>query len=386
MIHIAGTNGKTSTARMAAALIGAHGLTPGLFTSPHLDAVEQRFEVGGFPMTPAEFAEAMGELAPIVDLYEERTGDPVTYFELTTALALAWFAERTVDVGVVEVGLGGRLDATNVVDAEVAVVTSIGLDHTEYLGDTIPQIAVEKLAILKKGAVLVTGDLDPAATAVAGERVAEQQARWFRHGTDFAVAEVARQAGGWVFDVEGVYRRYSELGLRLHGRHQVANFATAVAAAEALFGRGLDEAAVRESAATVTSPGRMEVAGDDPLVLVDGAHNPSGIAALAAALREEYPAIRWTLVFGAMGDKDVPGMVDGLDGLVGSVFTAAARTPRAMPADEVATVVGQRLGIGVEPHASVAAALGAALADGGPVLVTGSIYVVGEARRALGLS
>ena len=386
MVHVAGTNGKTSTGRMVSALIRAHGLTPGLFTSPHLDAVEERFEVGGFPMTPAEFAETMTEMAPIVYLYEERSGDPITYFELTTALAFAWFAERAVDVGVIEVGLGGRLDATNVVDAEVVVVTSIGLDHTEYLGDTISLIAAEKLAILAKGAVLVTGDLDAEALAVAEGRVAEQEGRWFRHGTDFFADEATPAPGGWVFDVEGVHRRYTELGLRLHGRHQVTNFATAVAAVEALFGRALDEAAVRETAATVTSPGRMEIAGESPLVLLDGAHNPPGIEALAVALRQEYPSVRWNLVFGAMKDKDVPGMLDRLGGLVGEAFTAAAVTPRALPADEAARLVEQRLGIGAHPHPSVAAAVGAALAAGEPVLIAGSIYVVGEARRALGLA
>jgi dihydrofolate synthase/folylpolyglutamate synthase len=386
IIHVAGTNGKTSTARMAAMLVGAHGLDAGLFTSPHLDTVEQRYQLNGFPMTPAEFAAAMAEIAPIVDLLEERTGDGITYFELTAALAFAWFAERTVDVGVVETGLGGRLDATNAATSAVAVVTNIGLEHTQYLGTTIPEIAAEKLAILDDGAVLVTGDLVPEALVVAEARVREQGARWLRLGEEFVVDEPHRVADLWAFDIEGGYATYHGLELRLHGRHQVTNFATAVASVEALFDRQLDEAAVREAAAAATSPGRMEVLARDPLILTDGAHNPDGMAALAAGLREEFPGLRWTAVFGAMADKDVAGMMRHLDGLVAEVHAAAAATPRALPPESVAEAVHTQLSVPATAHPSVAAAVAAAMAAGGPVLITGSIYVVGEARHALGVA
>lgn len=386
IVHIAGSNGKTSTSRMIMTLIGAHGLAAGLFTSPHLDAVEHRYHLNGFPMTPAEFAAAVSEIAPIVDLYEERTGDLVTYFELTAALAFAWFADRAIDVGVVETGLGGRLDATNAATSAVAVVTTIGLEHTEYLGDTIPQIAGEKLAILDEGAVLVTGDLEPGALEVAEARVREQDARWLRLGEEFRIVDPRRVDGGWAFDLEGAFGAYEDLRLGLRGRHQVTNFATAVAAAEGLFDRSLDEAGVREAAATVTSPGRMEVVEDDPMILTDGAHNPQGMQALAAALREEFPETRWVAVLGAMADKDIPEMLGHLAGLVQEVHAAAADSPRALDADGMAGLVREHLDVDSTAHPSVAAAVAAAMATGDPILITGSIYVVAEARKALGVA
>jgi len=385
VIHIAGSNGKTTTSRLAASLLSAHGLTAGLFTSPHLQAVEERFTTAGEVMRPDELAAALDELRPFVEFFEERTGDGVTYFELTAALAFSWFAERAVDAAVVEVGLGGRLDATNVVDAEVAVITSISLEHTEYLGSTLAAIAAEKAAILGPGRVLVTGQLPAEALEVAGARAAATGSTWLRSGVDFSVARAASAVGGWLVDLEGVYRAYPDLPLHLHGRHQVANLAVAVAAVEALFGRALDPAAVAEAAGRTRSPGRMEVVSREPLVLLDGAHNPEGTAALAAALAEEFPTTRWTVVFGAMADKDVPAMLRLLAPTAGSLHAArAADSTRARPADEVAALAAEILGIPAVAHGSVAEAVAAALEEGGPVLVTGSLYVVGEARTALG--
>jgi dihydrofolate synthase/folylpolyglutamate synthase len=386
IVHVAGTNGKTSTSRMIMSLIGAHGLAAGLFISPHLDAVEHRYHLNGFPMTPAEFAVAVGEIAPIVDLYEERTGDLITYFELTAALAFAWFAERAADVGVVETGLGGRLDATNAATSAVAVVTTIGLEHTQYLGETIPQIAAEKLAILDEGAVLVTGDLVHEALEVAEARARHQGARWLRLEEEYRVLDLRRADDWWYFDLEGAFATYEGVSLRLRGRHQVNNFATAVAAVEGLFDRGLDEAGVREAAATATSPGRMEIVSQDPLILTDGAHNSDGMAALAAALREEFPATRWTAVLGVMSDKDVAAMLGHLGDAIGEAHTAAADSPRARGAEEMADLIRRHLDVPATPHPSVAAAVAAAMATGDPVLITGSIYVVAEARRALGVA
>jgi dihydrofolate synthase/folylpolyglutamate synthase len=384
-IHVAGSNGKTTTSRLAASLLSAHGLTAGLFTSPHLQAVEERFAVAGEVMRPEELAASLAELRPLVELFEERTGDGVTYFELTAALAFSWFAERAVDAAVVEVGLGGRLDATNVVDAEVAVITSISLEHTEYLGNTLRAVATEKAAILGPGRVLVTGQLPAEALEVAGARAATTGSTWLRSGVDFSVTRATPAAGGWLVDLEGVYRAYPNVRLRLHGRHQVANLAVAVAAVEALFGRALDPSAVAEAALRTRSPGRMEVVGHEPQLMLDGAHNPEGTAALAAALAEEFPTTRWTLVFGAMADKDVPAMLRLLAPMVGSVHSArAADSPRARPAAEVAVQAAEVMGVPATHHESVAAAVAAALDEGKPVLVTGSLYVVGEARTALG--
>jgi dihydrofolate synthase/folylpolyglutamate synthase len=385
IIHVAGTNGKTSTARMAARLLSSHGLTPGTFTSPHLQEIEERFEHGLIRMSPDQLVAAMAELAPIVDLAEERLGEGITYFEITAALAFSWFAERAVDAAVVETGLGGRLDATNAAESDVAVVTTIGLEHTAWLGDTIEAIAGEKLAILDPGAVLVTGDLPEEAIAVAERVAAERGSSWFRHGIDFEPAEVDRLDGAWLFDLRTPYGVYSELEMRLHGRHQVDNFAVAVAAVEALFGRALDEAGVREAAATVVTPGRMEMLRDDPPLMLDGAHNRPAMEALTEALRSEYPRVRWQVVLGVMVDKDLDGMLDVLADRVAGVHTAAAASGRARDAADVAARVTDRMDVPAHAHDSVAAALGAAMAGGDPVLVTGSLYVVGEARNALGL-
>lgn len=384
-IHVAGSNGKTTTARLAAGLLDAHGLTSGLFTSPHLQAVEERFAVGGEPMAPAELAAALTELRPFVDLFEEQSGDGITYFELTAALAFAWFAERAVEAAVVEVGLGGRLDATNVLAAEVAVITSISLEHTDFLGSTLAAVAGEKAAILGSGRALVTGDLPPEALAVAGERAAATGSAWLSRGRDFGVEAATPAVGGWLVDLEGVYRDYPGLILPLHGRHQAGNLAVAVAAVEALLGRALDPTAVAEAAARAHSPGRMEVVGRDPLVMLDGAHNPEGTGALAAALAEEFPTTRWTVVLGAMSDKNLSAMLELLKPAVSSLHACRATdSPRARPPEEVAALAGEILGVPARAHDSVPEAVTAALEAGGPVLVTGSLYVVGEARTALG--
>jgi dihydrofolate synthase/folylpolyglutamate synthase len=386
VIHLAGTNGKTSTARMTAAILRAHGLTPGLFTSPHLQRIEERYEISGEIMTPDEFTQAVADLKPFVDLFEERSGDPVTYFEITTALAYAWFAERTVDVAVVETGLGGRLDATNVVDAEVAVLTSVGIEHTQYLGDTIEAIAGEKLAILGDGKTLVTGLIPEEAEPIAARRAEETGSRWLRVGTDVRATEVFQAFGGWVVDVAGAEADYDEVNLGVHGRHQVDNLLTAVAAVEGLFGRPLDLAAVREAAATIKLPGRMEIVVHEPPLMLDGAHNPDSTRALGAALAREFPTTKWEVVIGVMRDKDVAGVLAGLQGRVLRVRAAAAHdSQRALEPERLATLAGDVLGVPATAHPSVSEALGVARSGGDPVLVTGSLYVVGEARDALDL-
>jgi dihydrofolate synthase/folylpolyglutamate synthase len=382
-IHVAGSNGKTTTARLAAGVLAA----PGLFTSPHLQAVEERFEVAGEVMGRDELGEALEDVLPFAELYEARHGDGITYFELTAALAFSWFASRAVDAAVVEVGLGGRLDATNVLEAAVAVITSISLEHTEYLGHTEAAIAGEKAAILGPGRVLVTGNLRPAALEVAGARAEATGSAWLRLGIDFGIAEAQPAVGGWLVSLEGVYRPYGGLRLPLLGRHQTANLAVAVAAVEAFFGRALDPDAVVEAAAAARSPGRMEVVRRQPAVLLDGAHNPEGSAALAAALAEEFPTTRWAVVFGAMADKDVPVMLSALAPAASSFFaTRASGSERARPAGEVAALAAAAMDVPVSSHDTVGEALEAALAAGGPVLVTGSLYVVGEARELLGRS
>jgi dihydrofolate synthase/folylpolyglutamate synthase len=386
IVHVAGSNGKTSTSRMAAAICGAHGLVAGLFTSPHLQSVAERYEVGGEVMRPEEFAGMIEEIGPLVELWEQRSGDPVTYFEVTTALAFAWFAERAVDVAVVETGLGGRLDASNAADATVAVITTIGLEHTQYLGDTLGAIAGEKAAILPEGGTLVTGRLADEAAAVVARRVADQRAAWLRLGEDFRVGEAVQAVGGWLTTVEGIYDTYEDLPLHVHGRHQLDNLAVSLGAVEALLGRGLDRDAVVEATAGIVLPGRMEIARRHPVVMLDGAHNPQGVDGLASALAEEFPTTGWRLVFGVMADKDIASMVETLAPVATAVHTvAAADSERALPSAEVAAAFEGLVDGPIEAHDSVAEAVAAAIGGDDPVLVTGSLYVVGEARDALGL-
>jgi dihydrofolate synthase / folylpolyglutamate synthase len=386
IVHIAGTNGKTSTARIATMLAVAHGLTTGTFISPHLERIEERLSLNGVTATPEQFAQAVQDVAAFADLYEERSGRLLTYFELTAAMAFAWFADQAVDLAIVEVGLGGRLDATNAARASVAVVTGIGLDHTEILGDTLGRIATEKLAIVEPGSNLVCGPLLPEAMAVA-ERVArDRTAALFRYGREFTITSAARAVGGWHVEIDGLHAEYEDLYLPLHGRHQTINLAVAVAAVEALLGRALDVEAVRDGLAVVTSPGRMEPIATDPLVLLDGAHNADGFRVLAAALAEEFAHQRWVLVVGFTGPKDPGTLVAPLDGRVDHVIAAPIESPRAVDPGSVAARVSTALGVEGEAAESVEAALDRARAvagDAGSVLVTGSLYLVGAARSAL---
>lgn len=374
IIHVAGTNGKTSVTHMAAAVVGAHGLAAGRFTSPHLIEPRERFAIGSV-MSEEDFVQAVADVTAFSDLHEAGGGDGVTYFELTTLMALAWFAERAVDVAVLETGLGGRLDATNLGSAEVSVVTSIGMDHTDYLGDTIEAIAAEKLAILPEGGRLVTGPLPDRAASLASERAGEAGAVWAAYGRDFSVD------GDTEFDLSGVYATYEDLTLAAEGPHQRINFAVAVAAVELWLGRALDPDAVAEAAMTVKVPGRLESAGS---VLLDGAHNPDGTATLAEALRSTGQ--RFGLVFGVLGDRDVTAMLRSLAPFVEHLYATAADSDRAQNADAIAAAAAEVLDVPIDTHSTVASALDAAVAAGKPVLVAGSLYVVGEARAHLGLT
>jgi dihydrofolate synthase/folylpolyglutamate synthase len=386
VIHITGSNGKTSTSRMVTSLLVAHGLRVGTFISPHLEVIEERFALDGVSATPAEFANAVADLQPFVELFKERSGSNPTYFELTAALAVSYFAANAVDVAVIEVGLGGRLDATNAVDGKVAVITGISLEHTAWLGDTLEEIATEKLAIVKEGSVLVTGDLQEQIRPLASSRARQVDIPHRRYGAEYHPEFVTLAVGGWAGSISGVYETYEDLFLPLHGRYQFDNLAVAVAAVEELTGRALDPDAVREAAASVTSPGRLEVVANHPLILLDGAHNANACGLLAEALSEEFLPADWVLVIGAMGDKDLKGMMEHLHGLVGSVVATAVDYERAVPAERVAEVAAAVFDGPIETAPSVGEALEVArrlAGEEGSILVTGSLYVVGEARTVL---
>ncbi len=383
-IHVAGTNGKTTTARIAASLGCALGLPTGLYTSPHLLSVTERISVCDEPIPEAEFAEEYERLLPFLELVDGK-GERVTYFEVLTALAFLWFADRPVSLAVVEVGMGGRWDATNVVRGEVAVICEIGLDHPE-LGSTVAAVAGEKAGVVKEGSVVVCRRQRPEALAVVEARCREVGARLLLEDRDFALAGRRVAVGGQVVSVRGRHGSYDDLLLPLFGEHQARNAAAAIVALEALLDRGLGEDPVREGLAGATSPGRVEVAGRHPLVVLDGAHNPDGARALAAALRESFAWERLHLVVGVSANKDVRGVLEALAPLADRAYAAAHSSPRTAPAAAVGGVLHE-LEVPTEVFDDVASALAAArdsAGEGDLILVTGSLYTVADARRALG--
>lgn len=386
IIHVAGTNGKTSTTRLAAAILTGHGLRVGSTTSPHLQRVEERLVLDGEPAERDAFTEAVADIQPFVELYGQRSGDHPTYFELTTLLAFSYFATHAVDVAVVETGLGGRLDATNVADGKVAVVTGVSLEHTEYLGNTIEAIAREKVAIAKPGSVLVTGELPPSAQEVAQSHADALELTYRRFGVDFAPVEPLLAVGGWTTGIRGSYADYEDLYLPVHGRYQVDNLAVAVSATEELFGRELSQEGIEHGLAEVTIPGRVEVVAHQPLVVLDGAHNAGGMDSLANTLETEFGRREWTVVFGAMADKEVETMLDALDGIAARIVTTQVADERAMSAADLRTIATERLDVPVEAHPDPDAAVEFAVSstfDDGAVLVTGSLYLVGAVRSML---
>ena len=384
VIHVAGTNGKTTVTRAVAALVGALGLKAGSYTSPHLHRVEERYALAGEDATPEQLALAVTDVAPFVDLLEAEIGERATYFELTTAAALALFANEAVDVGVFEVGMGGRLDATNVVDGEVSILTGVSIDHAEYLGHTPTEIAAEKLEILKPGGRLVTGELTGEVAAVADRKCDQVESIRYSLGRDFVIEDLRMSVGGWKLDLDGIYGSYEDLYLPLHGRHQAANAAVAIAAVEVLLERRIPAEAVRESLASLRVPARIEVVDRSPLVVIDGAHNPESCQALARTLSEEMPATGWTMVIGAFRDKDIVSMLVPLAEHAAKVITTAVHQQRAMDPPALAEIVERVMpGIPVHPTAGVAEALSMARRLTGPdgaILVAGSLYIAGEAR------
>jgi dihydrofolate synthase/folylpolyglutamate synthase len=382
LIHVAGTNGKTSVSRMATMVLVGHGLTTGTFTSPHLERIEERFSVNGYDADAEQFAQALTDVAVFADIYEERY-EPLTYFELSAAAAFAFFAEQAVEAAVVEVGLGGRLDATNVAHGNVAVLTGVGLEHTEFLGETVELIAREKLAILEPGAALVTGPLVPEVDRIARTVAEEQGSEHYRYGYDFRVDDATRAVGGWDITIEGIHGRYEDLYLPIHGRHQTINLAVAIAATEALLNRELDDAGLVDAVSVIRTPGRMEPIATDPVILLDGAHNPDAFRALGVSLSEEFPTTKWVLVFGAMIDKNIDDMIPALAPRLAAVITTSVESTRAFEPDDLAARVGELVDVHVEAAASVSHALERArelVEDDDGILVAGSLYLAGAVR------
>lgn len=409
-IHLTGTNGKTSTARMTETLLRGLGLRTGTYTSPHLEDVRERILLDGRPVGIRRFVELYEELEPYLALTDAGSENPVSFFEALTALGFAAFADAPVDVAVLEVGLGGSWDATNVADARVAVLTRVAVDHAHLLGDTPAQIATEKVGVIKPGAIVVSARQDDDVLAVIEARVAEVGATLRIAGRDFDVQSRQVAVGGQLVTLRGTAATYPDVFLPLHGAHQAENAACALAAAEAFFGGGrrpLRAEAVTEAFAQVSSPGRLELVARRPAVVLDAAHNPAGAQAVAATLRESFGFDRVVGVLGVMADKDVAGVLAAFAGVLDEVVLTQNATVRAMPARDLARLADDVWPAGrvhVEADLAAAIALGRRLADappastapaGGPglasgvgpgpvgVLVSGSVVTVGEARTIL---
>jgi dihydrofolate synthase / folylpolyglutamate synthase len=396
VIHLTGTNGKTSTSRMIDTLVRATGLRTGRFTSPHVESMTERISVDGEPLSEESFTAAYNEILPYLALVERDpalSGHPLSFFETVVAMAYAAFADAPVDIAIVEVGMGGTWDATNVADATVAVVGPVSVDHSKYLGDRPQDIALEKAGIIKPGSIVVTAEQETAVAQVLAERAVEVGARVVAEGIDFGVQHRVPAVGGQMLSLRGLRGEYDEVFLPLHGAHQAQNAALALAAVEAAAGdEPLDAELVREAFAEVTSPGRLEVIRRSPTIVLDAAHNPHGAAAAAEALLDSFTFNPLIGVVGVMADKDYEGVLAAFEPVLGHVVCTQNSTPRAMPAEELAEVATGIFGVDrvhLAPRLEDAIDTAAGLAESegvygsGGVLVTGSVVTVGEARRML---
>jgi dihydrofolate synthase/folylpolyglutamate synthase len=407
VIHLTGTNGKTSTARMADALLHALNLRTGRYTSPHVESMTERIALDGEPLSEERFAETYREILPYIELAEGKLGYRLSFFAAVTGMAFAAFADAPVDVAVLEVGLGGRWDYTNVADATVAVVTPIDVDHAHLLGDTPAEIAVEKAGIIKPGTLAVLAQQPLEAAEVLLRHAAEVGATVAREGIEFGVLDRRIAVGGQQLTLRGLAGEYDEVYLPLHGAHQAHNAACALAAVEAFLGTGtggaeLDADLVREAFAGVTSPARLETLRRSPTVLVDAAHNPAGARASAEAVEEEFTFSRLVGVVAASADKDVRGMLEAYEPVMAEVVVTRNSTPRSLPVEELADLAREvfgadrvtavpRLDDAIETAIGLAEAfdmselesLGLDGLTNVGVLVTGSVVTAGEARVLL---
>jgi len=410
-IHIAGTNGKTSVARMVDALVTALAQRTGRTTSPHLQSAVERISLDGQPITPAQYVATYREIEPFVQMIDQQSqaagGPAMSKFEVLTAMAFAAFADAPVDVAVVEVGLGGRWDATNVINAPVAVITPISVDHVEYLGDDIAGIAGEKAGIINQApdgspdTVAVIGRQAPEAMEVLLAQSVRADAAVAREGSEFAVLDRTVAVGGQVLQLQGLGGVYSDIYLPLHGEHQAHNAALALAAVEAFFGAGaqrqLDVDAVRAGFAAATSPGRLERMRSTPTVLIDAAHNPAGAAALAHTLAGEFDFRYLVGVLSVMADKDVDGILAALEPAFDSVVVTHNGSPRALDVDSLATIARERFGpdrVVTAENLRDAIDVATSLVDeeaaegdafsGTGIVVTGSVVTAGAARTLFG--
>ena len=408
VIHIAGTNGKSSTARMVDSLLRAFHRRVGLVTSPHLQRVTERIGIDGQPIHPRDYVRIWHEIKPFVEMVDAQSDVPMSKFEVLVGLSYAAFADAPVDVAVVEVGLGGRWDATNVVTADVSVITPVGMDHTDYLGDTITEIAGEKAGIIKPREdaddpltpnenIVVIAEQDPEAMRVILQQAVDVEAGVARSGSEFAALESRIAVGGQQVNIQGLGGLYEDIFLPLHGEHQAKNAAVALAAVEAFFGASaghpLDVATVRNGFAQAISPGRLERVRTSPTTFIDAAHNPHGAKALGAALDRDFDFARLIGVLSIFADKDATGILTALEPYLTEVVITQNSSPRALDAYELAETARDIYG---EERVHVAEDLPGAYAQavelaedaevqsGSGIIITGSVVTAGDARAMFG--
>ena len=393
-IHLAGTNGKTSTARIITSILAGHGLSTGLYTSPHLHDVRERFVLAGWDEGPVwdiideqEFADTLTYLLPFIQMVEDDLGEPLTYFELTTAMAFEWMSERSVAAGVIETGLGGRWDATNLVRSSVSVLTPVDVDHAAYLGSTPAANGSEKVDIIKVGSTVISAAQVPEVMDLLAARTTKVGAKSLVLGTDFHIASNETAVGGRAVTLKTPGASYEDLFLPLHGAHQGVNLALAVAAAEAFLGRDLDPELLAASLLSVTSPGRLEVVGRKPLIVLDGAHNPHAALALRNTLSADFLFKKLTIVLSIFEDKDIKGVLDQLVPAADRVILTRGDNPRfASPETlrDLAPVVAGHDAPELAPTMEDALDRARLLSDEEDmILITGSLHGVGDARRHL---
>jgi dihydrofolate synthase/folylpolyglutamate synthase len=388
-IHIGGTNGKTTTSRMIDSLLFEMGLRTGRFTSPHLESYLERISINGQSIDPKDLVFSYNDIAAYLDLMDSKFEHPISFFEAMTALAFAAFAEHPVDVGVIEVGMGGEWDATNVVDADVSVIMPINLDHTEYLGETLTEIAQTKAGIIKQSGFVVLAQQAPEAAKELLKRAAEMGADVAREGVEYSVLSRSLAVGGQLLTIQGASDTYEDIFLPLHGKHQASNAAAALVAVEAFFGdQELDIEAVRAGFANVTSPGRCEVVHREPTIILDAAHNPHGAAAIAETVQSEFTFDEVIGVVAPMGDKDIHGILLELEQVMDSVIVTANSSARSTPVEKLEKIAIEIFGSDrVFSDESLEKALERAIKDtirplsedSVGILVTGSVVTVGEA-------
>ncbi len=408
VIHIAGTNGKSSTARMVDSLLRAFHRRVGLVTSPHLQRVTERIGIDGQPIHPRDYVRIWHEIKPFVEMVDAQSDVPMSKFEVLVGLSYAAFADAPVDVAVVEVGLGGRWDATNVVNADVSVITPVGLDHTDYLGDTLAEIAGEKAGIIKPREdaddpltpnenIVVIAEQDPEAMRVILQQAVDVEAGVARSGSEFAALESRIAVGGQQVNIQGLGGLYEDIFLPLHGEHQAKNAAVALAAVEAFFGASaghpLDVATVRNGFAQAISPGRLERVRTSPTTFIDAAHNPHGAKALGSALDRDFDFARLIGVLSIFADKDATGILTALEPYLTEVVITQNSSPRALDAYDLAETARDIFGeerVHVADNLPGAYAQAVELAEdaevqsGSGIIITGSVVTAGDARAMFG--